>query len=226
MSSYLDRSISLIGKETMNVIKNKTIMVVGLGGVGGTALEALARSGFTSFILVDSDDVDITNLNRQIMYLSSDLGKAKVDACENRIKAINENIRVKKHKVYLDGNNIDIFKKYKIDYVVDAIDSVDSKLVLYKFCLNNNMPIISCLGMGKRIDPTQVCIMKLNQTKGDPLARKIRYQCKQNNIDTNSIKVVFSNEEPINSETTISSMIMVPSTAGLLIAKEIISSYK
>lgn len=226
MSSYLDRSISLIGKETMNVIQNKTIMVVGLGGVGGTALEALARSGFTSFILVDSDDVDITNLNRQIMYLSSDLGKAKVDACENRIKAINENIRVEKHKVYLDGNNIDIFKKYKIDYVVDAIDSVDSKLVLYKFCLSNNMPIISCLGMGKRVDPTQVCIMKLNQTKGDPLARKIRYQCKQNNIDTKSIKVVFSNEEPINSETTISSMIMVPSTAGLLIAKEIISSYK
>lgn len=226
MSSYLDRSISLIGKETMNVIQNKTIMVVGLGGVGGTALEALARSGFTSFILVDSDDVDITNLNRQIMYLSSDLGKAKVDACENRIKAINENIRVEKHKVYLDGNNIDIFKKYKIDYVVDAIDSVDSKLVLYKFCLNNNMPIISCLGMGKRVDPTQVCIMKLNQTKGDPLARKIRYQCKQNNIDTKSIKVVFSNEEPINSETTISSMIMVPSTAGLLIAKEIIFSYK
>ena len=226
MSSYLDRSISLIGKETMNVIQNKTIMVVGLGGVGGTALEALARSGFTSFILVDSDDVDITNLNRQIMYLSSDLGKAKVDACENRIKSINENIRVEKHKVYLDGNNIDIFKKYKIDYVVDAIDSVDSKLVLYKFCLNNNIPIISCLGMGKRVDPTQVCIMKLNQTKGDPLARKIRYQCKQNNIDTKSIKVVFSNEEPINSETTISSMIMVPSTAGLLIAKEIISSYK
>lgn len=226
MSSYLDRSISLIGKETMNVIQNKTIMVVGLGGVGGTALEALARSGFTSFILVDSDDVDITNLNRQIMYLSSDIGKAKVDACENRIKSINENIRVEKHKVYLDGNNIDIFKKYKIDYVVDAIDSVDSKLVLYKFCLNNNMPIISCLGMGKRVDPTQVCIMKLNQTKGDPLARKIRYQCKQNNIDTKSIKVVFSNEEPINSETTISSMIMVPSTAGLLIAKEIISSYK
>lgn len=226
MNNYLDRSISLIGLEAVKKMQDKTIMVIGLGGVGGTALEALARSGFLNFIIVDADNVDSTNLNRQIMYLEQDVGKAKVDVCENRLKSISTLINVEKHQIFIDENNIDLFKDKKIDYVVDAIDSVDSKIAIYKFCLERNIPFISSLGMGKRIDPSSVCVMKLNKTEGDPLARKIRYECKKQNINLNDIKVVFSKEAPLNSEHIISSMIMVPSTAGLQIAKEIICSYK
>jgi len=226
MNSYLDRTISLIGKEALTTIQKQTIMVVGLGGVGGTALEALARSGFRKFIIVDSDNVDVTNLNRQIMYLKSDVGKAKVDVCEKRILDISKEIEITKYQLFIDENNINEFENKHIDYVVDAIDSVDSKIALYKFCLKNNIKFISSLGMGKRIDPTKVCVMTLNKTEGDPLARKIRYECKQQNINAKDIKVVFSKETPVNKDTIISSMIMVPSTAGLIIASEIISSYK
>lgn len=226
MNSYLDRSISLIGKETISSIQNKTILVIGLGGVGGTALEALARSGFKRFIIVDSDTVDITNLNRQIMYLERDVGKSKVDVCEQRIKSINKEIEVYKYKLFIDANTIKEFEKFHIDYVVDAIDSVDSKIAIYKFCVQQKIPFISSLGMGKRIDPTKISVVKLNKTEGDPLARKIRYECKQNNINLNDINVVFSYENALNNEPIISSMIMVPSTAGLIIASEIISYYK
>lgn len=225
MNNYLDRSISLIGKDVIKTIQSKTILVIGLGGVGGTALEALVRSGFLHFIIVDSDNVEATNLNRQIMYTTKDLGKSKVDACEERIKAINPDIEVIKRKLFIDENNLNEFSELKIDYVVDAIDSIDSKISIYKYCIEHKIPFISSLGMGKRLDPEKVCVISLNKTEGDPLARKIRYECKQQNINLKDIKVVFSKEAPVNNDHIISSMMMVPSTAGLLIAKEIISSY-
>lgn len=226
MNNYLDRTISLLGEEHVKNLQDKTILVVGLGGVGGTALEALARSGFMNFIIIDSDDVDASNLNRQIMYLSSDIGCSKVDVCEKRIKAINENIKVSKYKTFLDAKFLEKLSDTKIDYVVDAIDSVDSKISLYEFCLSRNIQFISSLGMGKRIDPTKICVMSLNKTEGDPLARKIRYECKRRSLNLKSINVVCSKEHPINNDITISSMMMVPSSAGLLIAKEVICYFK
>lgn len=226
MASYLDRSISLVGEDTIKNIKSKTILVVGLGGVGGTALEALARSGFKHFIIVDHDKVDVTNLNRQIMYLESDIGKQKSEVASKRIKAISKDIEVEALGMFVDSVTIEHFENKKIDFIVDAIDSVKGKLALYQFADRKAIPIISSMGMGKRLDPTKVFVTNLNKTEGDPLARKIRYECKQLGIKPSNIKVVCSKEEAIDSGTTIASMMMVPSTAGLLIASEVIKHYK
>ena len=225
MASYLDRTISLIGKKSLENIQSKTILVVGLGGVGGTTLEALARSGFKHFIIVDFDKVDVTNLNRQIMYLEGDDGKSKVDICINRLKAINKDIDVKGLNVLIDEKTVSLLEKENIDFIVDAIDKVEGKLALYQFAESHNVPVISSMGMGKRIDPSKVFVTNLNKTEGDPLARKIRYECKQRGIAPSKIKVVCSKEEPVQSGVTIASMMMVPSTAGLIIAKEIINHF-
>ena len=226
MASYLDRSISLVGESTIKNIESKTILVVGLGGVGGTALEALARSGFKHFIIVDHDKVDVTNLNRQIMYIESDIGKQKSEVASKRIKAISKDIEVEAIDMFIDPVTIEHFENKKIDYIVDAIDSVKGKLALYQFADKKAIPIISSMGMGKRLDSTKVYVTNLNKTEGDPLARKIRYECKQLGIKPSNIKVVCSKEEAIDSGTTIASMMMVPSTAGLLIASEVIKHYK
>ena len=226
MASYLDRSISLIGEKAMKTIQNKTILVVGLGGVGGTALEALARSGFKHFIIVDGDKVDVTNLNRQIMYLSHDVGLNKVDVCVRRLKAINPEIEVKSLNLFVDETNMNEFDGFKIDYIVDAIDKVKSKIAIYEFGNRKDIPIISSMGMGKRLDPSKVYVTTLNKTEGDPLAKKLRQECKKANIDLKKIKAVCSKEEPINNDVTVASMMMVPSMAGLAIASEIINYYK
>lgn len=226
MASYLDRSISLVGENAIKNISSKTILVVGLGGVGGTALEALARSGFKHFIIVDHDKVDVTNLNRQILYLESDIGRKKVDVALERVLSISKDIEIKTFDVFVDSETIQDFENLKIDYVVDAIDSVKGKLALYEFASRKAIPIISSMGMGKRLDPTKVFVTSLNKTEGDPLARKIRYECKQLGLNPSNIKVVCSKEEAIDSGTTIASMMMVPSTAGLLIASEVIKHYK
>lgn len=226
MASYLDRSISLVGENAIKNISTKTILVVGLGGVGGTSLEALARSGFKHFIIVDHDKVDVTNLNRQILYLESDIGRQKVDAASKRLLAISSDIEIKAFNIFVDSSTIQEFENLKIDYIVDAIDSVKGKLALYELASRKAIPIISSMGMGKRLDPSKVFVTSLNKTEGDPLARKIRYECKKLGINPSNIKVVCSKEDAIDSGATIASMMMVPSTAGLLIASEVIKHYK
>ncbi len=226
MASYLNRSISLVGENTIKNISSKTILVVGLGGVGGTSLEALARSGFKHFIIVDHDKVDVTNLNRQILYLVSDIGRQKVDVASERLLAISSDLEIKAFDIFVDSITIQEFDNLKIDYIVDAIDSVKGKLALYEFACRKAIPIISSMGMGKRLDPSKVFVTSLNKTEGDPLARKIRYECKQLGINPSNIKVVCSKEVAIDSGATIASMMMVPSTAGLLIASEVIKHYK
>lgn len=225
MANYLDRTKSLIGEDSLKNISSKTILIVGLGGVGGTALNALMRSGFKHFIIMDFDKVDITNLNRQIMYDLSDVGQFKVDVCEKRIKAINENIEVNKINDYLDEKTINKLDDFKIDFIVDAIDKIPSKIELIKYSFKKNIPLISSLGMGKRLNVNNVEITNLNKTSGDPLARKLRYECKQLGLTANKINVVFSKEEPLSNDKEIASMIMTPSTAGLLIAEFIIKNY-
>ena len=221
MSTYLDRSIQLLGNDKIQSFKNKVILIAGIGGVGGTALEALARSGFDRFILIDFDMVDESNLNRQILFTNKDVGLNKCVCAERRLKSIYPNIQITSINSKVDTG---FFKKFKekVDFIVDAIDYIPGKLELIKYSLENDIPFISSLGMGNRIDPTKVCITKLNQTTGDPLGKKIRYECRQLGLELNKINVVFSKEEPILKSKTPGSMIMVPSTAGLLIAKYII----
>lgn len=224
MASYLDRSIELIGENKVTSFADKVVMVIGLGGVGGTALNALMRSGFKHFIIVDHDKVDITNINRQVMYTSKDVGQSKVDICEQQIKAIDESITVEKHELFIDEETLKQFEGKKIDFIVDAIDKIPSKIAIVKFAKEHNIPFIMSLGMGNRIDPEKVCITKLNKTENDPLAKKLRYLLRQDGIDLKDIPVIFSKEIPLVKQEHPASMMMVPSTAGLLIAKHIIET--
>ena len=155
MASYLDRTETLLGKEKLERIQKARIMVIGLGGVGGTALSALYRSGFRHFVLVDNDKVDPSNLNRQIMYSNNDVGKLKTDVCKTKLTEFCGEIDVKIVNLYVDEVNAkDLIKD--VDFVVDAIDFVPGKIGIMKACLEKNIPFISSLGMAKRLDPEQV----------------------------------------------------------------------
>lgn len=224
MKSYLDRSKELIGEAKIKSFEDKVIMIVGLGGVGGTAFEALVRSGFKHFIIVDHDDVDITNLNRQVIYTLDDVNTSKVDKCEAFAKSISKDIVIEKYKVFFDEESANIFKDKKIDFVIDAIDKPASKKALIRFAIDNNIKFISSLGMGNRIDPECVKITTLNKTENCPLAKIMRTLLRKDNIDLKLVPVVFSNETPIVKLDHPASMIMVPSTAGLLIAKYVITN--
>ena len=223
MASYLDRTETLLGKEKLERIQKVRIMVIGLGGVGGTALSALYRSGFRHFVLVDNDKVDPSNLNRQIMYSSNDVGKLKTDVCKTKLTEFCGEIDVKTVNLYVDEvNALDLIKD--VDFVVDAIDFVPGKIGIMKACLDKNIPFISSLGMAKRLDPQQVIQTTLNKTENDPLAKKIRYECRQRGLDLKKIPVVFSKENIIIDGKQLGSMMMVPSTAGLIISNYIIKN--
>lgn len=222
MSDYLERSKQLLGDDKINSLSDKVILVIGIGGVGGTALEALARSGFTKFILIDSDNVDISNLNRQILFTSEDIDKSKVETAKERLLKINSSFEVITFKCNIGETKLDELKIGKVDFIVDAIDSVEGKLHIYEFAQKNQIPFISSLGMGNRVDPEYVTLTTLNKTENDPLARKIRYLAKQRGLDLKAIPVVFSKEVPLLKTPKPTSMIMVPSTAGLLIAKYVL----
>lgn len=213
-----NRSIGLLGEDNFNLIQDKVIAIFGLGGVGGTALEALARTGFKNFILIDFDKVDPSNLNRQILYTEADIGKAKVDAARDRIHAINGFANIETFGIKAQNFNFN----QKIDFIVDAIDDVDGKLFILKKAQENNIPSIMSLGMANRFDPAMVKIAKLNQTHNDPLAKKIRHLVKQDGLDLSKISVVISEELPQKNGEKLYSTMMVPSSAGLSIAKYIL----
>ena len=214
-----DRIIKLIGEDNLNKIKSKSILIVGIGGVGGTALETLVRSGFNNITIIDHDTFVESNLNRQIMATSKDLGKNKVDIAKKRSKAINKDVLINCSKEYLNSENV--AKIGYFDYIIDACDSIDAKVALIKYSLDNNIKIISCMGTGKRLDPSKVSITTLDKTYNDPLAKVMRSKLKDINIK--KIPVVFSSELPKNNNKEISSMMMVPSTAGIYLAYYVIN---
>ncbi len=212
----------LLGKDTVNNLKSKTVLIIGLGGVGGYVVEALTRSGIGNFILVDYDKVDITNFNRQIIATIDNLSKNKVDCFYERIKKINKECNVRTYNLKLNDNNInDIFKE-KIDFVVDAIDDVNAKISIINYCLNHNMSFISSMGTGNRLDPSKLTITTLDKTYNDPLAKVIRKKITNKKI-MSKILVCTSLELPLKTNSkTIGSNAFVPSSAGLLIASYII----
>ena len=214
------RSIGLLGDENFKKIQDKVIAIFGLGGVGGTALEALARTGFQHFILVDFDKVDSSNLNRQILYVYEDIDKTKVEVAKKRILSINPDADIKVYN--LKAQEFDF--NQKIDFIVDAIDDVNGKLYLLNKAQEKEIPSIMSLGMANRFNPEQVKICKLNQTKNDPLAKKIRYMAKKEELDLSLINVVISEEIPQKNGEKLYSTMMVPSSAGLSIAKFILHS--
>ena len=224
MSTYLDKSIQLLGEQNIKSLESKVILLIGLGGVGGTALEALARSGFKKFILIDCDKVDESNLNRQILYTRNDIGKNKVDAAKEHLLKINNEFEIKTINTKVEETTLDELKLGKIDFIIDAIDYIPGKLHIIEYSLKNKIPFISSLGMGNRLNPEEVILTKLNKTENDPLAKKLRYEAKQKGLDLKEINVVFSEEVPLIKSPKPASMMMVPSTAGLIIAKYVLST--
>ncbi len=218
----LERLEILVGNK-IEEIKNKTVLIVGIGGVGGYALEALVRSGIGKVIIVDNDTVDITNLNRQIISLNSNIGMKKVDVAEKRIKDINPNIEVIKYDLFLtEENTISLFDNH-IDYIVDACDTIAVKKELIRLASLKNIKLISSMGTGYKMNPSKLEIMELSKTSYDPIAKILRKYVKDMRIKT-KVMVVCSKEERIKTNTkTIGSNAFVPATSGLLCASYIIN---
>ena len=218
--------ISLVGEENFNKLKNKKILVFGLGGVGGFLVDSLLRCGISNFTLIDPDKYSLSNLNRQLLSNINNVGKYKVDVFKEHILSINESASVEVKKLFYlpDNNDID-FTKY--DYVIDAIDTLKAKIdIIYK-CHQNNVKVISALGCGNRMDPTSIEVTDIFKTINDPLAKKLRQELRKLNVKKH--KVVYSKElskkvvvDSSNNRHSPASSIFVPSVCGITIASVVI----
>lgn len=224
------RTELLIGKENLNKLQHSHVIVFGVGGVGGFAIEALVRSGIGEISIVDFDTIDLTNLNRQIIATQDSIGKLKTSVMKDRLLSINPNVIVHEFPEKFSMENSDLFfKDKKYDYIVDAIDLVTSKLALAEIAKNLSIPIISSMGTGNKIEPTMLEVADINKTSVCPLARVMRKELKNRGIK--KLKVVYSKElprKPFNEsgsrekKVNVGSIAFVPSTAGLIIASEVV----
>ena len=227
MSNQFSRTELLIGKQAIEKLKQAKVAVFGIGGVGSYVVEGLARAGVGSFILVDKDIVDKTNINRQIIATQKTIGLKKVEVAKQRILDINPDAVIETYSEFFMPNSPDLFDK-KTDYVIDCIDTITSKLELIVRAKNMNIPIISCMGTGNKLDPTKFEVTDISKTSVCPLAKVIRKELRNRGINT--LKVVYSKEEPIKTnifgeetkKQIPGSISFVPSVAGLIIAGEVI----
>ena len=194
--SWLDRTALLIGEESMEKLKNSTVAIVGLGGVGGSAAEAICRMGVGRLILIDNDDVDDTNRNRQLFATAETVGMDKVDAAAMRLRAINPDAELILKKEFYLPENSDFLFDLQPDLILDAIDTVTSKLHIAKTCKEKDIPLVCCLGTGNRVDPSQLRWGDISQTAGCgcPLARVMRREMKKRDVLKQT--VIYSVEEP------------------------------
>ena len=221
MNSEFSRTENLIGANALEKLKKCHIAVFGVGGVGGFVVEALARAGVGTIDLIDSDCVDITNLNRQIIALHSTIGKQKVAVMRDRVLDINPNANVNIFPLLFLPENSSQFDFSKYDYVVDAIDNVTAKIELVVKCQEAGTPIIASMGTGNKLDPTKFEISDIYKTSVCPLAKVMRYELKKRGVK--KLKVLYSKENPIKTaDRTPASISFVPSAAGLIIAGEVI----
>lgn len=199
--SWCSRTEILLGTENVRKLENATVAVFGIGGVGGFAAEALARSGVGTLELIDHDTVSVSNLNRQIVALHSTLGKYKVDVMKERILDINPSIKVKAHKCFYLPETAGNFDFSEYDYVVDCIDTVTGKLQLVEAAKAAGVPIICSMGAGNKLDPTAFEVADISKTSVCPLAKVMRRELKKRNIK--GVKVVYSKEEPVESKVSM-----------------------
>lgn len=217
-----DRLEKLIGKDKLECIKSKKILVLGCGGVGGHAIEALVRSGIQNLTIVDKDVVDITNLNRQIIALHSTIGLYKVDVLKARLEDINKDIHVEAIQEELTEETIQDLNLEKYDYIIDAIDDVKVKVAFAKRALHEDLKLVVSTGTARKLHPELLKMTTLDKTSYDPLARKMRNLLKGEK--TNKIVVLASEEQPIDTgEAILGSSAFVPSSGGLLIASFVIN---
>lgn len=209
-----ERLIGLIGEEKLKEIERKKILLIGVGGVGSYALEALIRNGFYDITIVDFDTIDLSNLNRQLITDSTNIGKYKVDEAKKRALLINPNIKIQTINEKLNKENLINLLNQNFDYIIDACDTLDVKFALMENSIHYSYKLISSMGTAKKIDPTKLEITTLNKTNNDPIARLLRNKVRKAHINK-KIYVVSSTEVPkqINMLGTAN---LVPSVAGLL----------
>lgn len=231
MLNEFSRSELLLGPEAMDRLKNSTVLVFGIGGVGSHCVEALARGGVGSLILVDNDNVSLTNINRQSIAYHSTIGMPKVDVMKKRILDINPEATVITYQTFVLPDNLDtiINDSIRLDYIVDAVDTVTAKLAIAASAESRRIPLISCMGTGNKLDPSKFEITDISKTSVCPLCKVMRRECKFRGIK--KLKVLYSKEVPLtpsvseeDSErrTIPGSVSFVPPVAGLMIAGEVI----
>lgn len=219
---FYSRTEAVIGKEAVERLKNSKIIIFGVGGVGGYALEALVRVGVGKLTLVDGDTVSTSNLNRQIIATIETVGQPKAEVAKKRALSINPNSEVDAVCSFFTEENKKDFDLRDYDYVIDAIDSVSNKIALIVHAKESGVKIISSMGAGNKLDPSRFRSADISKTYQDPLAKVVRTRLKK--LGITSLKTVFSDEEPINPnrERTPGSLSFVPSAAGLVIAAEVV----
>lgn len=223
MNESFIRTGQLIGEKALNKLNNSHVAIFGVGGVGGYAFESLIRSGIGHIDIFDKDIVSQSNLNRQIIATTDTIGKVKVDVAKQRALLINPDVDIKTFNVFYLPENAKEYDLTGYDYIVDAIDTVSAKIVLIENAKKANVPIISCMGAGNKLDPSAFRVADISQTSVCPLAKVMRRELKKRNIE--KVKVVFSIEQSVNNETnqnTIGSLASVVGSAGFLIANEVI----
>ncbi len=225
------RTQLLLGEEGIDRLQGSHVIVFGVGGVGSFAVEALARAGVGKLTIVDFDVVDVTNINRQLIALHSTVGKEKVAVLKERLADINPSLVVEAWAEKIMPDTVEGFFQQKYDYVIDAIDMVSSKLALIEFCTSHDIPIISSMGTGNKLDPSKLTVTDIHKTSTCPLARVMRYELKKRGVK--KLEVVYSTEAPLKpilpesldmgaKRTVPGSTSFVPSSAGLLLASVVI----
>ena len=222
MKDIFERSRQLLGNENFEKLRLRHVFVCGLGGVGGTAAMALARGGIGKMTICDFDVVEESNLNRQLLFNLDSLGKPKTDEAKKSLESAVPGIEIKALNAKFDRDFAEKLDWESFDYVIDAIDDIPAKIELIKAAQKHNVPIVVSLGMGNRLNPTQVTLTKLSKTEGDPLAKKMRYLCREEGIVLSSVDVCFSKETPVMKSPVPGSMMMVPSAAGLAMAYHVL----
>ncbi len=221
------RTRLLIGEEGLLKLKNSKVIVFGAGGVGSFCVEALVRAGIYHIHIVDKDTVSLTNLNRQLIATTKTLGEDKVDSIEARAKEINPNINIIKTKLFYTKDTQDEISFFGYDYIIDAIDTISSKILLVENAKKQNIPIISSMGTGNKLDPSLFEVADIYKTSVCPIARIMRYELKKRGIK--SLKVVYSKEKPIkvpsledNKNIVPGSISFVPPVAGFILASQVV----
>lgn len=229
MSEIFSRTEMLIGKTATQKLQNSRVAVFGVGGVGGYVAEALARCGVGTIDLIDNDRVSESNINRQIIALSSTVGMMKTEVMKSRILDINSAAEVNTFNLFVLPENIDSLDLTVYDYIVDAIDTVSGKLAIIEKAYSFGIPVISSMGTGNKLDPTKFEITDIYKTSVCPLARVMRYELKKRGVK--KLKVLYSKEEPVKAQATADgtgkravpgSISFVPSVAGLIIGGEVV----
>ena len=236
MESAFSRTEMLLGAETMERLRQSRVAIFGLGGVGGYVLEALARSGVGQLVLIDNDEVSLSNLNRQILATRESIGRLKTDVAAERVRSINPDCRVETHALFYLPETRNEVSFTGLDYVVDAIDTVSGKLTIITEARAAGVPLICSLGTGNKLDPSRLRISDLYETQMDPLARIMRKECRKRGIDR--LQVLWSDETPIVPDHHLAiqaiaeggstrrsipgSSAFVPAAGGLLIASRVI----